>query len=171
MVALGPGCDEFKVFRVPNPHPKDAWATVAWISRLPYFVQRRNCADATYDVLRAFGADTLFDTSQQSMPNEWYEALPGPSYPIPEHPHIPLAPAHVAQLERAPIKQILLKISDGLPAVAPDRRARGGRGFYELGRRLDYMNYDVAQALRSSFGAVGAGMRRLRDGRAGAGSR
>jgi hypothetical protein len=163
MVALGPGYDEYKVFRVPNPHPKDTWATVAWISRQPYFVQRRNCADATYDVLRAFAVDTLFDTSQKSMPNEWYAALPGPSYPIPEHPHILLAPAHVAQLERAPVKQILLTIPAGMPVVAPGWRARGGRGFYELGRRLDFMNYEVADASHSLFGAIRAGIRRLRD--------
>jgi uncharacterized membrane protein HdeD (DUF308 family) len=163
MVALGPGYDEYKVFRVPNPHPRNAWTTVAWISRQPYFVQRRNCADATYDVLRAFGADTLFDTSQKSMPNEWYAALPGPSYPIPEYPHIPLAPAHVARLERAPIKQIILKIPERMPAIAPVWRARGGRGFYELGRRLDYMNYEVADAFRDLFGALGAGMRRFRS--------
>ena len=161
MVELGPGYDEYKVFRVPNPHPKDAWATVAWISRQPYFVQRRNCADATYDVLRAFGVDTIFDTSQKSMPNEWYAALPGPSYPIPEHPHIPLAPAHVAQLERAPVKQIVLEIPDAMPTVAPDWRARGGRGFYELGRRLDYINYEVADAFRDLFGVMRAGIRRL----------
>jgi uncharacterized membrane protein HdeD (DUF308 family) len=171
MVALGPGYDAYKVFRVPHPHPKDAWATVAWISRQPYFVQRRNCADATYDVLRAFGADTLFDTSQKSMPNEWYAALPGPSFPIPEHPHIPLAPAQVAHLERAPIKQIILTIPDRLPAVAPVWRARGGRGFYELGRRLDYMNYEVAEAFRSLVGALGAGMRRLRGRQARTGLR
>jgi uncharacterized membrane protein HdeD (DUF308 family) len=161
MVELGPGYDEYKVFRVPNPHPKGAWATVAWISRQPYFVQRRNCADATYDVLRAFGVDTIFDTSQKSMPNEWYAALPGPSYPIPEYPHIPLAPAHVAQLERAPVKQIVLEVPTAMPAVAPAWRARGGRGFYELGRRLDYMNYEVADAFRDLFGVMRAGIRRL----------
>jgi uncharacterized membrane protein HdeD (DUF308 family) len=159
MVELGPGYDEYKVFRVPNPHPKDAWATVAWISHQPYFVQRRNCADATYDVLRAFGADTLFDTSQKSMPNEWYASLPGPSYPIPEHPHIPLA--HIAQLARAPVKQIVLTIPDRMPVVAPGWRVRGGRGFYELGRRLDYMNYEVADAFRDLFGAINTRVRRL----------
>jgi len=163
MVELGPGYDEYKVFRVPNPHPKDAWATVAWISRQPYFVQRRNCADATYDVLRAFGVDTIFDTSQKTMPNEWYAALPGPSYPIPEHPHIPLAPAHVAQMERAPVKQIVLEVPAAMPAVAPAWRARGGRGFYELGRRLDYMNYEVADAFHDLFGAINAGIHRLRN--------
>ncbi len=161
MVELGPGYDEYKVFRVPNPHPKDAWATVAWISRQPYFIQRRNCADAAYDVLRAFGVDTIFDTSQKSMPNEWYAALPGPSYPIPEHPHIPLAPAHIAQLQRAPIKQITLEIPAAMPATAPAWRARGGRGFYEMGRRLDYMNYEVADAFRNLFHAINAGIQRL----------
>jgi uncharacterized membrane protein HdeD (DUF308 family) len=163
MVELGPSYDEYKVFRVPNPHPKDAWATVAWISHQPYFVQRRNCADAVYDVLRAFGADTLFDTSQKSMPNEWYASLPGLSYPIPEHPHIPLATAHIAQLERAPVKQIVLTIPERMPVVVPGWRARGGRGFYELGRRLDYMNYEVADAFHSLFHAFGAGLLRLKS--------
>jgi len=105
------------------------------------------------------------------MPNEWYDALPGPSYPIPEHPYIPLAPAHVAQLERAPIKQIMLKIPDRMPAVAPEWRARGGRGFYELGRRLDYINYEVADAFRDLFGVIRAGIRRLRIWLEGAGAR
>lgn len=171
MVELGPGYDEYKVFRVPNPHPKDAWATVAWISRQPYFVQRRNCADATYDVLRAFGVDTIFDTSQKSMPNEWYDALPGPSYPIPEYPHIPLAPAHVAQLERAPVKQIVLEVPAAMPTVAPAWRARGGRGFYELGRRLDYMNYEVTDAFSDLFGVMRAGIRRFGAWLSGAGAR
>jgi hypothetical protein len=30
-------------------------------------------------VLRAFGVDRIFDTTQKRMPNEWYAALPGPS--------------------------------------------------------------------------------------------
>jgi uncharacterized membrane protein HdeD (DUF308 family) len=118
MVAMGPGYDEYKVFHVSNARPKDAWASVAWISRQPYFIQRRNCADATYDVLRAFGVDTIFDTSQKSMPNEWYAALPGPSYPIAEYPHIPLAPAHAAQLARTPVKQLVLEIPAAMPATA-----------------------------------------------------
>ena len=47
---FGPTYDEFKVFNVPAPHPKDAWKTVVWVSRLHYAVQRRNCSDAAYDI-------------------------------------------------------------------------------------------------------------------------
>jgi hypothetical protein len=47
MVELGPGYNEYKVFCVPNPHPKDAWSAIVWISRQPYLVQRRNYADDT----------------------------------------------------------------------------------------------------------------------------
>jgi uncharacterized membrane protein HdeD (DUF308 family) len=166
----GPGYDEYKVFHVSNARPKDAWATVAWISRQPYFIQRRNCADATYDVLRAFGVDTIFDTSQKSMPNEWYAALPGPSYPIAEYPHIPLAPAHAAQLARTPVQQLALEIPAAMPATAPAWRARGGRGFYEMGRRLDYINYEVAAAFRDGFRALNAGIRGLRVRMTGAGA-
>jgi len=50
-----------------------------------------------------------------------------------------------------------------MPAVAPAWRARGGRGFYELGRRLDYMNYEVADAFHDLFGAINAGIHRLRN--------
>jgi uncharacterized membrane protein HdeD (DUF308 family) len=162
MVELGPGYDEYKVFRVPNPHPKDAWIAVVWISRQPYLVQRRNCADDTFDVLRGFGVDTIFDTTQKRMPNEWYEALPGPSYQTQEHAHIPLAPAHVAQLARAPVKQIVLRIPDQMPALAPEWRARGGYGFSVLGRRLAYINFEVASAFRSLIQALGSMIRRLR---------
>jgi hypothetical protein len=41
-----------------------------------------------------------------------------------------------------------------MPTVAPDWRARGGRGFQELGRRLDYINYEVADAFRDLFGMM-----------------
>jgi uncharacterized membrane protein HdeD (DUF308 family) len=162
MMEIGPRYDEYKVFHVANAHTKEAWATVAWISRQPYFIQRRNCADATYDVLRAFGVDTIFDTSQKTMPNEWYAALPGPSYPISEYPHIPLAPSHTAQLARAPVKQIVLEIPVAMPTTAPTWRARGGRGFYEMGRRLDYINYEVGAAFRDILRVISAGIRNLR---------
>jgi hypothetical protein len=52
-------------------------------------------------------------------------------------------------------------IPDRMPTVAPDWRARGGRGFYELGRRLDYSNYEVADAFRDLFGMMRAGIRCL----------
>jgi hypothetical protein len=84
-------------------------------------------------VLRAFAVDTIFDTTQKRMPNEWYAALPGPAYHTREYPRIPLAPAHVAQLERAPVKQIVLRMPDRMPAVAPKWRARGGYGISMLG--------------------------------------
>jgi hypothetical protein len=162
MIELGPGYDEYKVFRVPNPHPKDAWSAVVWISRQPYLVQRRNCADDTFDVLRAFGVDTIFDTTQKRMPNEWYEALPGASYHTQEHPHIPLSPAHAAQLAHAPVKQIVLRIPDQMPAVAPEWRARGGYGFSMLGRRLEYINFEVAGAFRRLIQTLRSRIRRLR---------
>jgi hypothetical protein len=63
----------------------------------------------------------------------------------------------VAQLERALIRQIILKIPDRMPTVAPACRAGGGCGLNDLGRRLDSINYEVADAFRDLFGAMRAG--------------
>jgi hypothetical protein len=54
----------------------------------------------------------------------------------------------------------VLTITDRRP-FSPQAGARGGRGFHELGRRLDYMNYEVADALRDLFGAINTRLRRL----------
>lgn len=50
------------------------------------------------------------------------------------------------------------------------RQAGGGRGLYEMGRRLDYLDYEVAAAFRDIFRALDAGMRGLRVWLTGAGA-
>ena len=116
MVDLAPATREYKVFRVPNPHPRTRLGHRRLDQPPAYFVSD-NCADATYDVLRAFGV-VRSSTRREEHAQRSGDALPGPSYPIPEHPHIPLAPAYVAQLERAPVKQIVLEVPTAMPAVA-----------------------------------------------------
>jgi uncharacterized membrane protein HdeD (DUF308 family) len=139
--------DEYKVLFVAQPQPKTAWQTVIWVSRQGYSLARRNCADAAYDVLRSYGAAHLADTSQKSLPNEWYDALPGPSYCIAEHPLIPPRPDEAPRLAKLPTKEIHLHIPERFDAEAPSWRAGGGRARYELTNRFEYMNEEVLVAI------------------------
>ncbi|HLY30677.1 MAG TPA: DUF308 domain-containing protein, partial [Ktedonobacterales bacterium] len=82
--------DEYKVFLIKHPHPKEAWQTVIWEARTPYSVLRHNCNDVAFDVLRMYGASALIDPAEEIVPNAWYDTLPGYSFPIAEFPDIPL---------------------------------------------------------------------------------
>jgi hypothetical protein len=147
---FGPTYDEFKVFDVPHPHPREAWKTIVWISHQPYAVQRRNCADAAYDVLHTFGVDNILDTAQKVFPNEWYDSLPGISYNISEQTDIPLRPDKVVGLERLSqriqTRVIHLTIPDHVEGTAPRWRG-GGRAFEEIGERLELINQQAAEAI------------------------
>jgi uncharacterized membrane protein HdeD (DUF308 family) len=162
---LGPTYDEFKVFDVLHPRPHDAWKTVVWISRQPYAVQRRNCADAAYDVLHTFGLDNILDTAQKVFPNEWYDSLPGASYKISEQTDILLRPEKVARLEqlaeRIHSRVIHLAIPDHVAGKAP-RWREGGRAFNEIGERLELINQQAAEAIVALVRWVG---RAIRGGR------
>ena len=103
--------DEYKVFYVTEPRPKDAWKTVIWESRQPYSVVRHNCNDvACNDILRAYGASELSDPVEGPVPNDWYDSLPGPSYVIMENPTIPLH-LHTMSKHDLATKEIMLTIS------------------------------------------------------------
>lgn len=78
--------DEYKLFFVSQPHPKEAWKTVVWESQQPYAFVHHNCCDVTYEVLRAYGCAQVLDPAKEFVPNDWYDALPGTSYPIAEVP-------------------------------------------------------------------------------------
>lgn len=40
--------DEYKLFYVEHPRPKQAWKTVIWESRVPYSIVRHNCNDVDH---------------------------------------------------------------------------------------------------------------------------
>jgi uncharacterized membrane protein HdeD (DUF308 family) len=82
--------DEYKLYFVEQPHPKEAWKTVIWESRQPYAFVHHNCCDATYEILRAYGCTESLDPAKEYIPNDWYDALPGPSYPLEEGTAIPV---------------------------------------------------------------------------------
>src|SRR5574340_1833296 len=85
-----PSYDEYKVYFVTEPRPKEAWKVVIWESRQPYSVIGHNCNDVAYDILRAYGVTELLDPVEGLVPNDWYDAQTGPSYIIQETPAIPI---------------------------------------------------------------------------------
>jgi hypothetical protein len=160
MLKQSGGYDEYKVFVVAQPQPREAWQVVVWVSRQPYSVARRNCADATYDVLRAFGAVDLPDTAAKPLPNEWYDALPGSSYRISEHPAIPLRPELATRLQQRAEEgiafpdEIALHIGAHVATSPPAWRGAGGRARYEVTSRVEYINEQALDVLVKAFDVI-----------------
>ena len=142
--------DEYKLFFVTQPRPKEAWKTAIWESRQPYYALRHNCNDVAYDILRAYGAIELLDPAQEHVPNDWYDALPGPSYKIAEHPVIPVHLRKMSQRELA-TREILLTIPSRVKGTPPPWRQRGWRAMQELTLTWDKMLKDM-RTLYSSMG-------------------
>jgi uncharacterized membrane protein HdeD (DUF308 family) len=134
--------DEYKTFYIAQPHPKEAWKTAIWESRQPYYALRYNCNDAAYNILRAFGANELIDPAEQHVPNDWFDALPGPSYKIAEHPIIPLRLHKMSQRELA-TSEILLTIPARINGTAPPWQQKGWRAIHELTLTWDKMLKDM----------------------------
>jgi hypothetical protein len=140
--------DEFKLFYVTQPRPKEAWKTAVWESHQPYFALRHNCNDVTYDVLRAYGATELLDPAQEHVPNDWYDALPGRSYIIAEHPLIPVQ-LHKMSLRELATREIELTIPPRIRGEPPPWRTRGGRAWQELTLAWEKMLKDVGTLFMS----------------------
>jgi uncharacterized membrane protein HdeD (DUF308 family) len=142
--------DEYKVYYVTQPRPKDAWKTIIWESRQSYSVLRHNCNDVAYDILRAYGVIELLDPVEGLVPNDWYDAQPGPSYIIEETPIIPIH-LHLMSKRELLTKEIMLTIPTHVQGTPPPWRVNGWRAWYELNYTLDKMIRDV-QALFASMG-------------------
>jgi hypothetical protein len=155
--------DEYKVVYVTKPRPKDAWRTVIWESRQPYTLLRHNCSDVVYDILRAYGTSGLFDPVGEPVPNDWYEALPGCSYLIADHPTIPLH-LHCMSKREPATREIMLMIPACAQGTAPPWRVKGWRAWQEVSGTWDKMLRD----LRTLFVAAARLLtRRLDQGRQG----
>jgi uncharacterized membrane protein HdeD (DUF308 family) len=142
--------DEYKLFYISQPRPKEAWKTAIWESRQPYYALRHNCNDVAYDILRAYGVTELLDPAQEHVPNDWYDALPGPSYKIAEYPVIPVNLRKMSQRELA-ISEILLTIPSHIKGTPPLWRQRGWRAMQELTLTWDKMLKDM----RTLFVSIG----------------
>jgi hypothetical protein len=147
--------DEYKLFYVAQPRPKEAWRTAIWESRQPYYALRHNCNDVAYDILRAYGAIELLDPAGEHVPNDWYDDLPGPSYKIAEHPVIPMRLHKMSQRELA-ISEILLTIPSRIKGTPPPWRQRGWRAMQELSLTWDKMLKDM----RTLFISIGKHVKR-----------
>jgi uncharacterized membrane protein HdeD (DUF308 family) len=134
--------DEYKVFYVTEPRPKDAWKTVIWESRQPYSVLRHNCNDVAYDILRSYGVTELLDPVEGLVPNDWYDAQPGPSYIIEETPIIPIH-LHLMSNRELARRDIILTIPPNVQGTPPPWRVNGWRAWDELNYTLDKMIKDV----------------------------
>ncbi len=144
--------DEYKVYFVTEPKPKDAWKTVVWESRQPYLVLRHNCNDVAYDILRAYGVTELLDPVEGLVPNDWYDAQPGPSYIIEETPTIPVH-LHLMSKRELLRREITLTIPQRVQGTPPPWRVNGWRAWSELNYTLDKMIKDVG-TLFSSMGKM-----------------
>jgi len=142
--------DEYKVYYVTQPRPKEAWRTIIWESRQSYSVLRHNCNDVAYDILRAYGVTELLDPVEGLVPNDWYDAQPGPSYIIEETPIIPIH-LHLMSKRELLRKEILLTIPPHIQGTPPPWRVNGWRAWYELNYTMDKMIRDV-QTLFVSMG-------------------
>ena len=142
--------DEYKVFYVTQPRPKDAWRTVVWESRQPYIVVRHNCNDIAYDILRTYGVTELLDPVEGLVPNDWYDTQPGRSYVIEKNPTIPL---HLHKVSKRPLatKEIMLTIPEHIQGTQPPWRMHVWRSWQELYNTWDKMSRDI----RTLFVSVG----------------
>jgi hypothetical protein len=138
--------DEYKLFYIAQPGPKDAWKTAIWESRQAYFALRHNCNDVAFDILHAYGANELVNPSEEHVPNDWFDALPGSSYKIAEHPVIPLRLHKMSQRELA-TREILLTIPEHIQGIPPIRDQRGWRAMQELTLTWEKMLKDVRKLL------------------------
>ena len=138
----GMGYDAYRVLYVRRPRPKQAWRTVIWESRQPYAVLRHNCSDVVYDILRSYGTSGLLDPVEEPAPNDWYDALPGRSYLIADHPTIPL---HVHQMSKRTLstRETLLTIPARVQGTPPPWRVQGWRVWEEFDGMRDKMFRDL----------------------------
>ncbi len=123
--------DEYKLFFVTRPQPKDAWKTVIWESQEPYSFVHHNCCDVTYEILRTYGCMELLDPAKEYIPNDWYDALPGASYAIATSPAIPVC-LHKQSRREIATREIALAIPSRMKGSPPSWHTAGFRSWEEL---------------------------------------
>lgn len=130
--------DEYKLFFVTQPHPKDAWNTVVWESHQPYSFVHHNCCDVTYEVLRTYGCTEILDPAWESIPNDWYDALPGISYAVTSSVAIPARLPRQSQRDSA-IHEIALSIPSRMQGTPPPWLKHRWRAWEELNLMWEMM--------------------------------
>ena len=145
--------DEYKIYYVQQPRPEEAWKTAVWESREPYSLLRHNCNDVAYDILRAYSVTELLDPAKENVPNDWYDALPGTSFPIDKFPVVPVHLHKMSQRELA-TKEINITIPSHIVGTPPPWREQGFRAITEITGAWDKMLADVGGLFVSAEKAV-----------------
>ena len=121
--------DEYKLFFVPQPRPSEAWKTVIGERQEPYSFVHHNCCDVAYAILRSYGCEELLDPAAEYVPNDWYDALPGQSYPIEKAP----CNSQYRQSRRHLVRrEVALVIPAHLKGLSPSWRLQLWRPWEEL---------------------------------------
>jgi hypothetical protein len=152
--------DEYKLFFVPKPRPKEAWKTVIWESRQPYSFVHHNCCDVTYEILHAYGCTELLDPAKEFVPNDWYDALPGRSYSIAASPVIPVC-LHKQSRREIATHEIALVIPSHIKESPPPWRKPRWRAWEEVTLVWEMMIGHVRTVWTSAFKLI---TQRLRGG-------
>jgi uncharacterized membrane protein HdeD (DUF308 family) len=152
--------DEYKLFFVQQPRPKDTWKTVIWESRQPYSFVHHNCCDVAYEILRTYGCTELLDPAKEFAPNDWYDALPGRSYSIAEYPAIPVS-LHKRSHREIATREISLTIPAHMKGSPPPWRKPRWRPWEELMLMLEMM---IGHVLTLCTSAIKLIAQRLRGG-------
>lgn len=152
--------DEYKLFFVSQPRPKDAWKTVTWESQQPYSLVHHNCCDVAYEILRTYGCTELLDPAKEFVPNDWYDALPGKSYAIAEYPFIPIS-LHKQSRRKIATREIALVIPSRMKGLPPPWRQRRWRSWEELTLVGEMM---IGHVLTLCTSAIKLTAQRLRGG-------
>ena len=134
--------DEYKLFFVSQPRPKDAWKTAIWESQQPYSFVHHNCCDVAYEVLRVYGCAELLDPAKEFVPNDWYDALSGRSYAIAEYPAIPVC-LHKQSHREIATREIALVIPSHMKGLPPPWRKPRWRAWEELSLLWEMMTGHV----------------------------
>ena len=92
--------------------------------------------------MRAYGVTELLDPVEGLVPNDWYDAQPGPSYIIEETPVIPIH-LHLMSNRELARRDIILTIPPNVQGTPPPWRVDGWRAWSELNYTLDKMIRDV----------------------------
>jgi len=151
--------DEYKLFFVTQPCPKDAWKTVIWESQQPYSFVHHNCCDVTYEVLHTYGCTQLLDPAKEYVPNDWYDALPGASYEIATYPAIPVY-LHQQSRREIATREIALAISSRMKGSPPPWLVHRWRAWEELTQVWEMMIGHVLTLYTSGIKLIAQRLRR-----------
>lgn len=77
-----PAYNNYKVVETQLPNSSEAWSKACWCRTRPFEVPCRDCLDDTYDILTAYGINSL-PWPIIAEPNLWFDLIPGHAIAVP----------------------------------------------------------------------------------------